>query len=200
MARRSGDPRRPQAGRMMHSRYFAMGLLLLACSTASAEAAGQEELRARLEAVLALDQKYRGGTVRQRWSEVAAAQTAIDQTNLVIVERLVAEHGWPRISEVGEEAALAAFLVIQHADLATQERYLPLIRARVAENEAKGAWLALITDRILIRQGKPQLYGTQYRADPDTGKTEPFPIADPANVDARRIELGMKPLKPRAKQ
>lgn len=184
---------------MTHSRYFATWLLLLICSTASAETAGQE-LRARLEALLALDQKHRGADSRRRWSEVAAEQAAIDKSNLVIVEGLVAEHGWPRISEVGEEAALAAFLVIQHADLAKQERYLPVIRARVAENEAKGAWLALLTDRILVIQRKPQLYGTQFRANRDTGKSEPFPIADPANVDARRSELGMKPLQQRAKQ
>ena len=93
------------------------------------------------------------------------------------------------------DAALAAFLVIQHADVSTQERYLPIIRARVAEGEAKPAWFALLTDRILVAKGKPQVYGTQSRANPETGVTEPVEIGDPERVNERRALLGLKPLK-----
>ena len=160
-------------------------------SVPASEASSVGALRLALEAVLVRDQQYRSG--EHRWADVAERQQALDRDNLVTVLELVERHGWPRISEVGEDAALAAFLVVQHADLATQQRFLPIVRERVAEGEARGAWLALLTDRILVGQDKPQRYGTQSRLGPD-GRSAPWPIEDPEGVNARRVSLGMKPL------
>ena len=51
---------------------------------------------------------------------------------------------------------------------------------------------ALLTDRVLLRQGKSQRYGSQFQM----GKNglEPSPIEDETNVDARRAQMGMMPL------
>jgi hypothetical protein len=168
--------------------------LLLVAFTAG-HAADNSTLRQELEDILALDQTHRGANRSAPWDDVAAEQAAIDQANLAKVERLLRSHEWPRRSQVGDDAALAAFLVIQHADVATQERYLPIIQARVAEGEAKPAWLALLTDRILVAKGKPQVYGTQSRVNPKTGVTEAVEIRDPRRVNERRALLGLKPLK-----
>ena len=89
---------------------------------------------------------------------------------------------------------MAAFLVIQHADVAVQERYLPVLRQRVDEGEARPAWLALLVDRIRVARGKSQIYGTQSRFNADTGESELFEIDDPARVNERRALRGMKPL------
>ena len=43
----------------------------------------------------------------------------------------------------------------------------------------------MLEDRILSFEGKPQRYGTQFDWDED-GLLDPLPIADPADVDARR--------------
>lgn len=87
----------------------------------------------------------------------------------------------------------ALFLVIQHADLTIQEKYLPLMRVAVANKKAKVTDLALLEDRVLMRQNKQQIYGSQVRKDSGGGWIV-HPIEGPANVDKRRSEIGLEPI------
>jgi hypothetical protein len=128
--------------------------------------------------------------VRVLWEE----QSKIDKRNLQRLEEIVSARGWPGRSVVGTEATRAAFLIIQHADYATQVKYLPVVKSAVEAGELEGQALALLQDRILVNEGKKQIYGTQLDRNKVTGALEPFPIEDEANVDARRAELGMRPL------
>jgi hypothetical protein len=123
----------------------------------------------------------------ERWQRV-------DDENLARLEEIVAEHGWPNRSMVGRQGAAAAFLVVQHAPLEAQERYLPMVEAAVAAEEAQAADLALLTDRVLMRKGKPQRYGSQLLRNPQTGVLEFYPIEDAANVNARRATVGLEPI------
>jgi hypothetical protein len=91
------------------------------------------------------------------------------------------------------------FLVIQHADLATQERYLPIMREAVKNGKALASDLALLEDRVLTRNGKPQIYGSQLQENHTTGKYEFAPIQDAANVNKRRASVGLPPLEDYAK-
>jgi hypothetical protein len=93
---------------------------------------------------------------------------------------------------VGESFASACFLVIQHADLKTQKKYLPIIKKLQINNETSGENYALLYDRVNIETTKGlQYYGTQ--VNPVTNAV--YPIIDEKNVDKRRSELGMVPLK-----
>lgn len=92
----------------------------------------------------------------------------------------------------GEEAARAAFLVVQHAPVDVRERFLPLLEAAVAAGEAVAADLALLTDRIAMFRGRPQRYGPQVTGM--NGVRAFHPIEDVAAVDARRAEVGLEPL------
>ncbi|MVN90831.1 hypothetical protein GO816_06810 [Mucilaginibacter sp. HME9299] len=91
------------------------------------------------------------------------------------------------------------FLVIQHADIKTQEKYLPLMRAAVKEGKAHPANLALLEDRLAIRQGKKQIYGSQISID-KTGKATIDAIDDEPNVNKRRAAVGLQPLENYVKQ
>jgi hypothetical protein len=122
------------------------------------------------------------------------AQHKVDETNLGQLEEIVDTYGWPGEGLVGREAAMAAFLIIQHADHGTQVEYLPLIEKAVEDEELEGQALAMLQDRILVREGKRQVYGTQLRRDEASGELGLSPIKDRENVDARRAELGMPPL------
>ncbi len=117
-----------------------------------------------------------------------------DSLNLIRLDALVERYGWPKQTEVGTWAATAAFLVVQHAPLEAQLRYEPVLRASVEKGEAKPEGLALLTDRIRVRQGRPQLYGSQTRTDPETGARSFHPIEDEANLDTRRAAVGMEPM------
>lgn len=163
--------------------------LLLAFVVPAAQA--DEDFKTALEELLERDQRHRGAGSGKGWW---AQQEALDKENIARLETLLEVHEWPRISEVGEDAAIAAFLVVQHAAVAYQEKYLPTVRERYEQGEAKGGWVALLTDRIRVRHGEPQLYGTQSRFDEETGEFGLYPIEDPEQVDARRAAFGMTPL------
>lgn len=124
-----------------------------------------------------------------------APVSAIDAESSAFLEALIDEHGWPTVSMVGERAAHAAWLLVQHADARPQlqERALALMRPLVASGEASGVDVAYLEDRVRVAQGRPQLYGTQFGAD-EHGVQRPFAIEDAARVDERRAALGLEPL------
>ncbi len=124
----------------------------------------------------------------------------IDPENTAFMKRTLEKHGWPGKTLVGEDAANAAWLLVQHADSDRefQTKALDLLKPAVKAGEATGQQLAYLTDRVLVGQGKPQLYGTQFQGRGPTA--EPAPIEDEANVDKRRAEIGLGPLAEYAKQ
>lgn len=167
------------------------------------EAQYNQPLKKQLEALRVRDQ-----TLRSLWREIEAKygqdspnmayfhQLLIqeDSINLIEVEQIIATHGWLGKSEVGKNANSALWLIIQHSDLATQEKYLPLLKASVDQNESKGSHYALMQDRILMRQGKKQIYGSQVKRDKDNGTFYLHPIANPRTLNQRRLEIGMPPI------
>lgn len=117
-----------------------------------------------------------------------------DSINLQKIERIIAQYGWPGKSLVGDQGNRTVFLVVQHAAPATQKKYLPLLKASVLKSESKGAHLAYLEDRILMRDGKPQIYGTQIVSDQTTGKWKIYTIADEKLVDVLWAKIGLQPL------
>jgi hypothetical protein len=134
------------------------------------------------------------GQQSDEFKTLAAEMAAIDSKNLAELERIVQQYGWPGADLVGADASSAAFLILQHAPLARQKALLPLFRQAVSAGNARAADLALLEDRILVGEGKKQLYGSQVTAGPD-GAPRLHPIEDPENVDSRRSEVGLPALK-----
>lgn len=122
-----------------------------------------------------------------------------DSVNLIWVKNIIDTYGWLGPDEVGEQGATTIFLVIQHADSLTQVTYVPKMREAVKKGKAQPQSLALLEDRILTKQGKEQIYGSQVRRNDQTGNNEFFPIQDEANVNKRRASVGLQPLEEYAK-
>jgi hypothetical protein len=106
--------------------------------------------------------------------------------------RILQSHGWPGESQVGQEAAQAAWLVVQHAidKPELQRRALEMVRTAVQRGDASALQAAMLEDRIRTFEGRPQRFGTQFDWDAD-GQLSPLPLEDPDNVDARRREIGL---------
>lgn len=156
-----------------------------------------------LKVVYEEDQKYRRQLrdVRKEHGndseEVKALWETInekDAINLEKVTKIIDEHGWLGSDIISKQGNSALFLVIQHADLETQLKYLPIMREAVEKGNARGSSLALLEDRTALRQGKRQTYGSQIGTDPDTDQKYVLPLEDPDNVDKRRAEVGLGPL------
>jgi hypothetical protein len=127
---------------------------------------------------------------------ILARMGAIGTSNTKRVRAIVRQYGWPTPELVGRDGAEAAFLLVQHADLAFQKEMLPLVEKAYRSGGLSGQSYALLLDRVLVGDGKPQVYGTQAKRFEEWQGQEAAlePIADEANVDKRRAEVGLFPL------
>lgn len=177
-------------------------LMLSACRAAGTDA----PLRAELLEMVRADQEVRerlnalvsaGGSdalSTQEAKKLFEEMTAVDERNRTRLDEMVSQHGWPGASSVGAEAASAASLILQHADTARQERYLPLVREAVKDGRAEALSLAELEDEISVANTGSQLYGTEISFDLATGVAKLVPVIDPERLDARRAEIGLPPI------
>jgi hypothetical protein len=68
------------------------------------------------------------------------------------------------------------------------------MREAVKKGNAAASSLALLEDRIALRRNKLQIYGSQVAWNMVTNNYYVLPLADPDNVDDRRLQMGMAPL------
>lgn len=168
-----------------------------------AEANLNRPLAAKLDSIYMEDQKYRlqideiekkyGWESKQMQAHWKIIQQK-DSVNLIKVKDILDNYGWLGPDVVGQQGSSTLFLVIQHSDQATQEKYLPMMRGAVKNGKASAAELALLEDRVALGQGKRQVYGSQISRDPETEKYYVRPLEDPLNVDKRRLQVGLPPL------
>ena len=118
-----------------------------------------------------------------------------DSINVSKVSSILDKHGWLGEDVIGPQGNSTLFLVIQHANLATQEKYLPMMREAVKLRKAWSSNLALLEDRVALKRGNKQRYGSQIGQNPNTGSYYVLPLEDPENVDKRRAEVHLPPLR-----
>lgn len=161
-------------------------------------------LVAILDTIYEEDQKYRrqiseiekeygwdSEEMQAHWKIIAEK----DSINLIKVKKIIDERGWLGADIIGKPGNSALFLVIQHADLETQQKYLPLMREAVKIGNASARNLALLEDRVALGLGERQIYGSQIGHDSKTEEYYVLPLDDPDNVDKRRAEVGLGELK-----
>ena len=191
--------------------------LLLACQ--SAFALGDEDWQKKLKAKAAeLTQKNGTGTdatlkaellkmretdrdIRVREIQAQGEQQKAlgeqeqqtDKQLTARLEEIVASKGWPTIRLVGIEASAAAGLILIHSpDHEFQRKMLPELYKLVDTDQIAGTEVALITDKLLVADGKPQRFGTQFNEL--NGKLVMFPVEDPEHLEQRRDKYLLPPL------
>lgn len=176
-------------------------IIVMFCAMASATAQNLDSL---LRNVRESDQSARLVMIELTRSDqldidaVLAAQTRIeevDSTNQMIVARLL-DSGWPQ--ELSDEATNAIWLVIDHAPIDYQLRYMPLIEEQVATGAISKSQYATLFDRIRMRQGEPQRYGTQTiqrRSADENATIYVWPVDDPRKLNRLRRAMGLTPIK-----
>ena len=168
-----------------------------------AEANLNKPLVAQLDSIYNEDQKYRlqieeiekkygleSNEMKDHWKIINQK----DSINLSKVKSLLDSYGWLGTDIVGRQGNSTLFLVIQHSDQRTQEKYLQMMREAVKNGKATGSSLALLEDRVALGQGKKQIYGSQIGRNNETKLYYVLPLEDPDNVDKRRAEVGLQPL------
>jgi len=153
-----------------------------------------------LDAIHKEDQKYRhqitdiekkygrdSNEMKKHWKLINEK----DSINLIKVQEILDKRGWLGTNIIGHRGNGTLFLVIQHSSLKIQEKYLPMMREAVQEGNARASSLALLEDRVALRKGKKQIYGSQIGRDQKTGIFFVSPLINPEKVNIRRASVGL---------
>ena len=106
-----------------------------------------ELISAQLDSIHTEDQKYRMlaqelgekvGFEADTFQKVISKMMDTDLRNTEFVTEILDEYGWLGIEEIGSKANSTLFLVIQHAEIEVQEKYLPMMRKAVRRWQGQG--------------------------------------------------------------
>lgn len=145
-----------------------------------------EDLRVRQELV---DSGELGGEYVPRMEQVHIR-------NAERLKELIALYGWPNNEIAGEDGALAAWLIAQHAIGAPlfQRACLALMKETASHGRIPRWHMAYLEDRIAMLEGRPQIYGTQWMDDPVDGQARPWRLVSAESVDELRAGVGLGPM------
>ena len=108
-----------------------------------------------------------------------------DHRNQELVISIIEKCGMPTLKEVTQEHMKAIWLGLQHSNKKIRKKYFPQIEKAVENGDLSKQQYALMKDRMLMDEGKPQIYGSQIK----NGKL--YKLENPETVNERRKEMGM---------
>jgi hypothetical protein len=129
----------------------------------------------------------------EKQKKLVMDMSATDATLTARLKQIVAQKGWPTISLVGLDASRAAALILIHTeDHAWQKSLLPHLQKLVDQGKIAGDDIALVVDKTLVADGKPQRFGTQF--DLKDGAMVMSPVEDRTHLDALRQRYLLPPM------
>src|SRR5689334_12841618 len=129
--------------------------------TAAANPALRRELLSRVQQDQAIRNELIKKGIEYPDAALLARMKTIDSENTGRMKEIIKQYGWPGPNLVGDDGTEAAFLLVQHADHEFQKQVLPLVREAYHSHKLSGQDYALLLDRVLVSEGKLQVYGTQ---------------------------------------
>jgi hypothetical protein len=167
--------------------------LILIC-TALCAAQTNTALRAELLKMRETDQQARGRCAKGNGDEqmkcLAETLEKIDKPNTARLSEIFDQSGFPSAKEVGKDGVEAFLLILQHApDEALRRKCLKPVKKAFKRTEITPSEFAGYVDRLLVRQNKPQIYGSNF--DFKEGKLVMSAVKDRKNLDKRRRKIGL---------
>jgi hypothetical protein len=155
----------------------------------------EKQLQQRLRSMARRDQAVRTAK-RVSGSALEALAKEQEQVDIQLtaeLKEIVAGKGWPTIRLVGLQASEDAALILTHSrDRGFQRAMIPQLEHLAEKGEILRSSVAAIVDKVLIAEGKPQRFGTQFKWANGTG--EMFPVEDAAHLDERRAKYLLPPM------
>lgn len=125
-------------------------------------------------------------------AEALKEMQRVDKINQEQICKILDSRGLVGKDKVGNAVGVF-WTIIQHSDLATQKKYLPLFHEGAQKGDITKEGVAMLEDRINMNEGKPQRYGSQL-IENELGKLVVYQLLDAEKVDDWRSEMGMEPL------
>ena len=113
----------------------------------------------------------------------------MQKDHLEIVLSIGAHCGMPNLSVVNESQMAAIWMTIKQSSYQFRKAFLPNLVLAVENGDIKEMNIASIKDKILMDEGKPQVYGTQVFRN-DQGNWQLYGVEEPEYVDRRRKDIG----------
>jgi len=129
-------------------------------------------------------------------ADLIAARDSVFRDNCNRLQELFAQHGLPKVVEVGLRGIHNFWMMVQHCDVDPQfqeEVLITMQRDSAYQRSEYRKEMAYLTDRVLKNTGRAQRYGTQLKHGDDLGLELPL-MEDTCGVDRLRLEAGMEPL------
>lgn len=137
------------------------------------------EINLQLDSIYRIDQANR-----------QAYDPKTDYSNLEFVVNVIDQCGMPESSK----NIKTIFLVVQHNHSIYQKRYIQQFKAAAQNGKLNRSSLAMMEDRILLNDGKPQIYGSQLTRKTGETKWKLHDLMEPERVNIRRAEVGLEPI------
>ena len=185
-------------------------ILAVAVSACGISDSQWEKARVQLSEIKKNDQRYRplmdsagraegwgSKTVEALWEK----QKALDSANLVAIDRLISQYGYPSKLKVGDMAEVP-FLVIQHADDSAMATFYEVVIGAGKNGDLRMRDVAQFQDHVLMVNKQPQEYGTQIWIDfkeyKATGERYDsvflWPVRDRTQLNEKRLSVGLDSL------
>jgi hypothetical protein len=147
----------------------------------------------RIEALFQADQEARH-LLKSDMDQASAWRIIheVDSANLIALEQLIAERGFPTLSKLGYKCCDHAALIAQHSPPDYLHWFLEQAQVAADSGDFIRSWIAYMTDRDLDHQNKPQLYGTQGLTR--DGLTGMYLIKDIEHLNERRRNMDLEPI------
>ncbi|MBL1411056.1 DUF6624 domain-containing protein [Sphingobacterium faecale] len=167
-----------------------------------------ENINEKLEEVYTTDQltrrelneaqkKYGYGS--KEFNERLNAMNVQDSINRGIALNILDRFGWLDKTVLSDKANKAFFYTIQHADLETQIKYKHFMEEAFRSGQISNHEYAIFQDRLSVRLGKNQLFGSQTAFD-NIGNSYLYPVDNIDSIHRRRAEIGLQELELQLKQ
>jgi len=176
------------------------------CSSHITVPVTKKALQKELVKLLIQDQHVRSNLLGEFLEKYGLSkEEVLDETEFKLSDKIIRTrlkalletHGFPTKEEVGNDGMQSLFLIIQHADsdVEWRDEQMVHIEQAVKNRDLDPANYAFLHDRINVRKGKKQRFGTQFlKVDVEKNIAKLNPCEDRENLDNRRREIGLMPI------
>jgi hypothetical protein len=127
--------------------------------------------------------------------QLIAHLVAVDAMNYRRIKDVIDTYSFPTREMVGGDGASAAWLLVQHQDAHPEFQVfaLELMLPLAQRDEIDQSSFAMLTDRVLVAQHKPQRYGSQFQSS-NNGPLVMAPTEELGHLDERRAAFDLPPI------
>lgn len=143
-------------------------------------------LSRKIEEMADIDQKTRKLWLKEKNNNLLQPLVyCLDVTNNYLIKEIIKEYGFPKKENIGAKTLKKFWILVQHQDLDLKLQKKCLKNCNFDSKEK-----AYLTDRILLSDGKKQIYGTQFYKN--KGKIIPRPIENIKNLGKLRKSASLE--------